>query len=223
VYVAGSRNNLTADVTLRFDRTGFDLSEIDLPDPVVVPAEPEIDNSIGVDGESFSANSASVIGRLSYSIELSDELAFVPTGGVSLTRTKGNDVNIGSGTTGGVLTLDDYSSNVLFLGGTLARTRINPDGTSASTLFVSGNYYNDLADDRTARFVPNDPAGITENITLDNLGGFGELSLGWNYVKILENGLAGARQLNTSLRVDSRFGANVSESYSLTAQVRLTF
>lgn len=219
-YVAGSRENLTADVTLRFDRTGFDLSETELL----------ADAALGVDGESFSTSSASLIGRLSYNVELNDELAFVPTVGMSITRTKGSDVQIGSGASGGVLTLDDYSSNVVFMGGTLARTRINPDGTAANTLFVSGNYYNDLAGDRSASFTPNDdgdnnPATVpfTEQISLGNLGGFGEVSLGWNYVKILENGPGGARQMNTSVRVDTRFGSNVSQSVSLTAQVRLTF
>jgi hypothetical protein len=44
-----------------------------------------------------------------------------------------------------------------------------------------------------------------------------------NYVKILDKGPGGAKQLNANVRADARFGPNVSDSYSVTAQIRLSF
>lgn len=210
-YVAGAKENLSADLTLRFDRTSFDFTEQELI----------TGSALGVDGSSLSSDSIGLVGRLTYIIEISDELSFAPTAGVALTRTEGGDVQIGDPASGGVLTLDDYNSNVIFVGGTLARSRINDAGTAANQLFVSGNYYSDTAGQRGATF--SQSSGASEQISLDNLGGFGEVSLGWNYFRLLENGPAGARQLNSSVRLDTRFGEQVYDSVSITAQVRLVF
>ena len=213
IYAAGSKDKLTADVQLRFDRTKFDLSE------VAVGGTP-----LGVDGRSFDTNSTNLTARVSYNVSLNDKgLAFVPTAGFSLTRTSSATLAVGGAVdpNDGTLTLDAFNSNVGFIGGTLVKSTISEDGTSANAYFVSGNYYQDFAGDRTATFAAN--SGDVTNITIDNLGGFGEASLGWNYIKILEDGPGGARQLNASIRGDARFGENISDSLSLTAQLRLTF
>jgi fibronectin-binding autotransporter adhesin len=68
-----------------------------------------------------------------------------------------------------------------------------------------------------------DTLNTAQEITTENIGGFGEFSLGLNYVRILEDGVAGAKQLNANVRLDTRFGDNVRDSTSVTAQVRLSF
>ena len=123
----------------------------------------------------------------------------------------------------GTLQLNAFNSSVAFIGGTLVKNIIDEEKGAANAFFVSGNFYKDFAKNRQATFTSNTPGAAVESIDIDNLGGFGEASFGWNYIKILENGPGGASQLNTGIRLDTRFGKNVSDSVSLTAQVRLTF
>lgn len=209
LYAVASRERLTADVQLRFDNTKFQLSERVNPDflGLGLSNEPEFDT----DTVTFTA-------RLSYQIPLNDKgLAFVPTGGFAYSRTSDASVTFDNGD---VLALDSFTSTVGFVGGTIAKQSVSEDGLSGQAFFGSVNYYNDFGDDRTSTFTSG---GATEQISSSNIGGFGELSVGWNYVRILENGPAGAKQLNANVRADARFGGSVSDSYSLTAQVRLSF
>jgi len=122
---------------------------------------------------------------------------------------------------GETLKLDAFNSIVGFVGGTFAKTTINEAGDGGTTMFASGNYYHDFAGDRTSLFTSG--GNPDQNITAANLGGFGEVSLGVNYVKVLEDGPAGAKQFNANLRLDKRLGRNVKNATSLTAQVRLSF
>ena len=63
----------------------------------------------------------------------------------------------------------------------------------------------------------------TDALESSNLGVYGELSLGANYLKVLETGRAGkARQFNASIRVDGRTG-DVLDSVGVSAQVRFQF
>lgn len=125
---------------------------------------------------------------------------------------------------GETLELEAFTSVVGFVGGALARTFIAEDGGSATTAFVSGNYYQDMGGDRGALFDIDGDGLDPEEVSVASIGGFGELSLGLNYVKVLDAGsAAGAKQLNASIRGDVRIGQNVTDAYSVTAQVRLSF
>jgi hypothetical protein len=64
---------------------------------------------------------------------------------------------------------------------------------------------------------------VNEDLAIGSIGGFAEASIGLNYLKILEKGPGGAKQLNAAIRADARFGDNVSDAYSITAQIRLSF
>lgn len=210
-YVVGNKDRLTVDAQVRFENTKYTLNESPVPGF----------DGLGLNDSSFSTRSTNFTGRVSYNIPINEEgLNFVPTAGFSITRTGSATLDFTGVGLGNRLVLDAYTSKVGFIGGTLAKTRINEEAASGSTLFVSGNYYHEFGGDRTATFTA---AGTPTPITSDNLGGFGELSLGWNYIKVLDAGSAGARQVNTNLRLDTRFGSNISNSYSLTAQVRLSF
>ena len=212
LYLAGGKDRLSADLQLRYDDTSFDISEITLSGAPV-----------GLNGASYSTKSTTLGTRLNYRMDVNEAkgINFVPTVGFNVTHVKGDTITLAGNET---LLLEDYTSFVGFVGGALTQTKIAEDGTSALTTFISGNYYQDFSGDRTAQF-DVDGAGPTaaEPVTVASIGGFGELSLGVNYVHILDNGPAGAKQLNASVRADARFGENVSDAYSITAQVRLSF
>jgi outer membrane autotransporter protein len=208
-YTAFAKDRITTDVQVRLEKTNFELNETVLPGFF----------GLGLNNAKFSTNSTNITGRFSYRMDLNDEgLNLVPTAGLSYTHTSGSTVNFAGGES---LRLSAFDSIVGFVGGTLAKTKIAPEGNAGTTYFGSANYYHDFAGDRKSVFT--DALGGTQNITTKNIGGFGELSMGVNYVRILENGAAGAKQLNANVRLDTRFGSNVKKSASLTAQIRLSF
>lgn len=208
-YVAARKGKLTADIQLRYDDTSFELT--DTPEYGFV--------GLGLDKTPYDSKALTLSTRVNYAFDLNENgLSFVPTAGLSYTRTKNSTITFAEGET---LAIQDFNTSIGFIGGTIAQTTIAPSGTAGTTAFVSAVYYNDFADDRVSVFTDN--GGGTQDITTNNLGGFGEASIGLNYVSILDNGPAGAKQLNANIRADARFGPHVSDSYSLTAQVRLSF
>ncbi|WP_127045515.1 autotransporter-associated beta strand repeat-containing protein [Pseudorhodobacter sp. E13] len=210
-YAAFSKDRITADVQVRVEKSDFTLSETVNPGFFGL--------GLSAAKSKFSTNSVNVTGRLSYRMDLNDDgLNFVPTGGLSYTRTSAATVNFDNGET---LRIEGFNSIVGFVGGTIAKTIIAPAGNAGTTYFGSANYYHDFASDRKSVFT--DRLGGTQTITTKNIGGFGELSMGVNYVRILEGGGAGAKQLNANVRLDTRFGSNVKKSSSVTAQIRLSF
>ncbi|HMO06455.1 MAG TPA: hypothetical protein PKD10_02255 [Paracoccaceae bacterium] len=210
-YVVGNRDRLTVDAQMRFENTEYEMSDA---------VEAGFDG-LGLQNDRFKTKGVNFTGRVSYNVEVNQEgLSFVPTAGISISRTGSSRLTFSGN--GNTLDLDSYTSKVGFVGGTLARTRINEAGDAGSTYFASANYYQEFGGDRMATLTTVAPA-TTTRIASSDIGGFGELSLGWNYVRVLENGPGGARQLNASVRADARKGANISKSYSLTAQVRLSF
>jgi fibronectin-binding autotransporter adhesin len=208
-YIAARKGKLTADIQLRYDDTSFELT--DTPEEGFV--------GLGLDKTPYDSKALTLSTRVNYAFDLNENgLSFVPTAGLSYTRTKNSTITFEEGET---LAIQDFNTTIGFIGGTIAQTTIAPSGTAGTTAFVSAVYYNDFADDRVSVFTDN--GGGTQDITTNNLGGFGEASIGLNYVSILENGPAGAKQLNANIRADARFGPHVSDSYSLTAQMRLSF
>ena len=207
IYIAGSRDKVSGDVQLRYDLTDFTLS-----DQAAL---------IGLDGEEFSTRTTTVGTRVNYRIDLNDEkgISLVPTVGFNYSRTSGDTVVFNGDE---VLTIDPFNTFIGFLGGTLTKTVVSPEGTSAMTYFASGNYYHDFSGNRTASYEDPGVVALSE-IDLGGIGGFAEASIGLNYVKVLESGAGGAKQLNANIRADLRAGKNVSDAYSLTAQVRLSF
>lgn len=212
LYVAGAKDRLSADLQLRYDDTSFDLDEVTL-----------IGAPVGLDGLSYSTKATTIGTRISYRMDVNEEkgINFVPTAGFNLTHVSGDTLTLAGGET---LEIEAFTSVVGFVGGALARTFIAEDGGSATTAFVSGNYYQDFGGDRGALFDIDGDGVDPQNVSVASIGGFGELSLGVNYVKVLDAGTAaGAKQLNASIRGDVRVGENVRDAYSLTAQVRLSF
>ncbi|MEO1780345.1 MAG: hypothetical protein AAFU63_16340, partial [Pseudomonadota bacterium] len=107
--------------------------------------------------------------------------------------------------------------------------RVLPDEISAINYFGTLTYYNDFADDPTATLTALDPitglptGAAADDLQLSNLGSYGEISLGVNYIRLLNTGGDGpARQLSAAARVDYRSGSNV-DSFGITGQLRIQF
>ena len=144
-------------------------------------------------------------------------ISFIPTVGFNYFSNTGAVVQLNETQS---LEVAAYDTTVGFIGASLAQSKINPNGTSALTYYVTGTYYQDMGGERDAVFTSG---GDTVDVGIDSIGSYGDISLGLSYLQSLSNGPAGARQLNAGAWVDTRFGENVSDSYSLTAQIRLSF
>ncbi len=88
VYAAFSKDRITTDVQLRFERTDFTLNETVLPTFF----------GLGLKNAKFSTDSTNVTGRVSYRMDLNEDgLNFVPTAGLSYTHTSAATVNFSGG------------------------------------------------------------------------------------------------------------------------------
>ncbi|MCQ0969405.1 hypothetical protein MLD63_02995 (plasmid) [Paracoccus sp. TK19116] len=215
-YLTASRGPLNADLQLRRERTDFTISNT-----------PQITGSDGLrlsDAE-FESSATTLSGSLSYAIPIPQRegLIFVPTAGFAFTDTSTDAITFDDGS---ILRIKDSKSRVGFLGGTLSKSRILDGGISAVNYFATGTAYKDFSDDTESTFTRFDDDGSVasvDELSSDNLGVYGELSLGVNYLRVLEPGTAmRPRQFNASLRVDGRTGETL-DSYGVTAQVRLQF
>ena len=103
---------------------------------------------------------------------------------------------------------------------TLAKTIIFESQTEAMTPFITATIYSDFGDDSTSTFT--DRNGLKAGIVTDNIGTYGELSLGLNYRAIFDDNRFGIEDLTTSVRADFAVGEK-NEGSSLTGQLRLQF
>ena len=204
VYVTAARGRFFADLQYRYESTDYETT----PRGSSLLSSADYDNT----GQTLS-------GAVGFSWPLAEEsgVTFVSSAGFQYSRNETDDVDLGAA---GLLTFDDNFSRVGFLSASLAKSKILPDEESLISYFGTATVYNDFADDRDAQFTTG---GTVRDLSLENLGAYGEVSLGVNYLKLLSPGDAGnARQLNASLRVDARFSGEV-ESYGITGQFRLQF
>ncbi|MGL4321518.1 MAG: autotransporter outer membrane beta-barrel domain-containing protein, partial [Paracoccaceae bacterium] len=213
-YLAAVRGPLAIDLQYRVEKTDFDLTNTPIGGST----------GLGLTGTQFSSKAQTLSGSVSYAFPIADtNLTVLPVAGFAWTKTKTDTIVFDSGDT---LEVDDFDNQTGFVGATLARSVFAEDGNSAFNQFVTATYYNDFADDPTSTFNFTDPttgASQVDNLTNENLGAYTELSVGLNYVRILNPGQAiPARQLNASVRADARFGEQL-QSWGITGQLRLQF
>ena len=211
VYGTAVKGPIAVDLQYRLEETTF-----------VANNEP-VENGVaglGLNDAEFKSSASTLSGAISYSIPLENsDLTFVPTAGFAYTQISTDPITFDNT---GVLEVQDFENQVGFVGGTLARTRFGDDGVSAINQFVTATVYSDFADDPISIFTPDDGTG-DRTLTTGNLGTYGELSAGLNYVRILQPGEFGAvRQFNAAVRADVRYSDQL-ESWGLTAQARLQF
>ena len=226
VYLAAAKDDLFADVQLRYESASFDLSNI---------AASGYDG-LGVAAQDYETSGLTISGSVGRAFLISEEkgLSLVPTIGFSYGRQKVDNIAFDNGTTDtsddGVLVIDDIQSRIGFASVALTKLDILPSGTEAIRYFGTATVYNDFSERTVAKYYQStDGAGNPDYSTdplvstSDNLGVYGELSLGLNYTKLMNTGTAMAvRQLDASLRADGRFGENM-DGWGLTAQVRFSF
>ncbi|MEL6915925.1 MAG: hypothetical protein AAFP13_15630 [Pseudomonadota bacterium] len=218
-YVTFARDRLFGDIQFRFENIDFTSNNT------------EVSEDAGIDlvDSEYSNEAQTLSGSVGYSwpIEAVEGLAFVSSVGFSYTANSTDEIDVGED---GVIELEDGDQSVGFVSATLARSQILPDEVSLLSYFGTVTFYSDFADARqgtlTAEEEDPDTGDIsinTTNFELDNLGTYGELSAGINYLRLLSPGAAGnARQLNASARIDARVGESV-ESWGITGQVRIQF
>jgi outer membrane autotransporter protein len=213
VYLTAARGPLAFDLQYRIEKTDLNVNNT----PVGSFAD------LGLTDEDFSSDARTLSGSLSYAFPIKDtNIVVVPTAGFALTRTSTDKIEFDNGTDS--LQLDDFENNRAFVGATVARTVFGDSDTSFSRQFVTATYYADFAADPTSVFTFDDAGTLkTQTVVNQNLGSYGELSVGLNYVKIFNPGQAiPARQLDASIRADARFGGQL-DSWGVTGQLRLQF
>ncbi|MEO0667519.1 MAG: hypothetical protein AAFZ99_06350, partial [Pseudomonadota bacterium] len=228
VYATASRGSFFADLQLRFENLDY---EVDVTNQF-------LENGTLDEVTDFSSSATTLSGAIGYSWQIPsvEGLSFVGTTGFSYTEFETDSTTLTSdstsrdSSTGNViaagavtdrtLQLEDSSIELGFVSGTLSMSRVLPDEISAINYFGTVTYYNDFADAPTATLIEPTSTGTLE---LSNLGSYGEISLGVNYIRLLNTGSDGkARQLSAAARVDYRSGSNV-DSYGITGQVRIQF
>ncbi|MCG7630526.1 hypothetical protein MHM88_22220, partial [Epibacterium sp. MM17-32] len=238
-YIAASRSFadsgrvLFADLQVRTDKTGFDLDNTvngaaldtvrTLSDDPTLTLE---DLSFGVRDQSYDSTGVTIGGSAGLSIPINEakDLRIVPTLGFSLANIETDTLFFDNGE----LEIEEIESRVGFAGLTIAKTKIAASGTAAFNYFATATVYHDFGSPAVSNFYLYDSDtgernGEVLSSTSSNLGTYGELSVGMNFTKILQAGSAlPARQLDTSVRLDSRFSDKL-DSWGLTAQVRLQF
>jgi len=224
LYVVAARGGFVADLQVRREKTEYDMRNR-AAGTTMPPVN--FDSPIGLTDQRIDTDAYTVSGSLSYSIPLDEKagLDFVPTAGFALTEAETDTIqfenNPANPNDDSSLTIEDSEVQIGFIGATLAKTTVRPEAASAINYFATGTVYHDFASDTVSVFETSD--GSTTQSSSEPLGTYGELSLGLNYVKVLQNGGSGAaRQFNTSVRLDLRHGEDV-DSAALTAQARLQF
>ncbi len=201
LYFAGATGPWSTDVQLRYEATTFAFTNNQA--------------TVGLDDTEMDTTAATLSGSVSYAMPLKNDWVLVPTGGLAVTQTQASSLTFENGA---LLDMDSHLSPVAFVGGTLAKTKINEAGDAAFNKFFTATIYNDFGGDRTAVYTE----GTSSDVSSASLGAFGELSAGLSYVKILEGQVGKAKQLNASIRADARLSSNV-QALGVTAQVRLQF
>lgn len=175
---------------------------------------------LGLDDTAFSSRAHTLSGAASYYYSVPEtNLTLVPTAGFAFTQIETDPIAF---TDRGVVRIDDFDSQIGFIGGSLSQSSFGDDGVSAWRQFLSGTVYSDFASGPTSTFTPVDNSG-DRGLTSDNLGTYGEMSFGVNYVRVLQENEWGAmKQWSANARADVRISHRL-KSWGATIQARYQF
>ena len=213
LYLSAMKGAWVVDLQVRREWTEFSLNNT--PQPGLL--------GLQLTDAEFDSRATTVSGSVGYSMPLGGAdsgWSLTPTAGFAWTKTSTDTIVFDDNST---LELDDSQTKIGFVGAGLSRTRLAADGRSAVSLFASGTYYKDFAKPVESTFTLMHPDGTTssQRLSSDNLGSFGEVSLGASYVRLMD-GAGPVKQLNATIRVDGRTGSTL-DSYGITGQLRLQF
>lgn len=201
VYMNVAKDDFSGEVQLREERATFEFRN----------------PGLGLD-DKMSSRTTTLSGSASYRFALDDSWSVIPTAGLSIAHTRGGVLNF-TGAVPGQLRPGSYTNQLGFVGVTVGRT-IVLDDTSALNMFSTLTTYRNFSGDRTARFTAGGAGSDT--LSTRTVKNYHEVSLGLNYINVLEGATTGIRQVNANLRADYRFGTDL-KSAGITAQLRLQF
>ncbi len=207
LYATASRGRMIADLQIRGEKTDFKLKN----------------PGIGLNDADLEVKAATISGAITTSFPLGEAengWNLLPTAGFMVSKAKSSDLKFSSGD---LLSIKDHTTKLAFAGAAISKLKIAESGDAATAYFATGTYYHDFSKNmESTYFIEGVPAPT--NLTSEVLGSYGEVSLGMNYLKVLEKGPMGlpAKQFNAAVRVDGRFSDKLN-SYAITGQVRWQF
>lgn len=216
VYATATRDRLQADLQIRAERTDFTIENVPVGNS----------KGLGLGKQDFSSTGHTVSGSVGYAMDIPnmEGWSVVPTTGFAWSRIKTDSIKFDPLEEGveEYLHFEDSNRTIGFVGATVARTYVQPSRNTALYAFATGTVYHDFADPTVSVYERvGDDSIKPQRLESENLGTYGEISFGANYIKVLGEG-ARARQFSTSARVDARFGDGL-DSIGVTGQVRWQF
>lgn len=211
VYATASKDRWVADLQFRLENTDFELKN-----------KPVVGDGLGITDPDFSSDGYTLSGSVSYSMPIAKTgWNLTPTVGFAWSKYSTESISFDDGFW---MEFDDSDRQIGFVGATVSKAFVRMEENAAIQTFATATYYKDFADAAVSRLYNDELEGYdTQVMTSDNLKSYTELSVGANYVKVLNPGQAGgARQFSTSARIDGRFGSNI-DSVGVTGQIRWQF
>ncbi len=205
IYATASRGRLIADLQLRGEKTNFELSN----------------DSIGLRNGELDVKAVTLSGALTGHIPLGDNgWSVLPTGGFMISRAKSSTLEF---ETGDSLTIKDHTTKLGFAGVAISKLQIAESGDRAVSYFATGTYYHDFSKEMQSSYIligEPDPFSLSTSV----LGSYGEVSIGMNFLKVLDKGENGRApsQFNAAIRLDGRFSGDL-DGVALTGQMRWQF
>ncbi|MGI9356392.1 MAG: autotransporter outer membrane beta-barrel domain-containing protein, partial [Rhizobiaceae bacterium] len=202
-YLTVAKDSFSGDLQARYGRTDFTFNNPSLG----------LQNS-GLDSDRFTLSGSGTYTK--YLTGAFESVSLRPFAGFALSHTESDVLKFAGNLE---LAPNDFFTAIGFAGMTIATDIVAESGSEAYQPFITATIYNDFGEDPDAIFTDMN-SGVTQLIESENLGAFAEFSLGFNYVKILDD--SKLRQLTTSFRADYKFGDQV-DGFGVTGQVRLQF
>ncbi|MDO5642638.1 MAG: hypothetical protein Q4G26_09690 [Paracoccus sp. (in: a-proteobacteria)] len=211
LYMTGTKGRWSADIQVRGEKTDFELKNTPVTGSGLLISDPD-----------FSSQGYTVSGSLAYSMPVQESGWIVtPNIGFSWSKFKTDSITFDGDFT---LEFDDSTREIGFIGASVGKTFIREHENAAIHAFATATYFHDFADNAASRLLnPTLDGYETQILTSENLKNYGEVSIGANYIKVLNPSRSGRpRQFSTSARIDGRFGDTI-ESVGVTGQFRLQF
>ncbi|MFC3567968.1 hypothetical protein [Paracoccus simplex] len=209
IYATATRERFQADLQYRFERTDFTIANNPLPGY----------KGLGLDETDFSSDAQTLSGSISYAMPIGDSgWAVLPTMGFAWSKMSTDSIPFEDGYR---LSFKDSTRKIGFAGATVAKTFVQEQRNSALYAFATGTWYKDFADPTVSVFASDDTDFEPQVLKSENLGAYGEVSLGANWVKVLGPKARG-RQISAGARIDARFGDRL-DSVGVSGQFRWQF
>jgi hypothetical protein len=211
-YVTASKGRFFSDLQYRYDNTKYTSTNT----AVMTGGGIDLDDTV------YNTNGPTISGGLGYSWpigEATNGLSVVSAAGFSLSDLSTDLIDLG---VDGKLQVADSESRIGFLSGTIAKSKVRPDGVSLLSYFGTFTAYEDFGNNPTATYTAVG-SDVSRSLSLSNVGKYSEVSVGLNFARVLTPAQGSKeRQFNANVRVDSRFGDDI-KSLGIAAQVRFQF